>query len=344
MRTLLVDSSYLLKRSFHGARDLQTSKFGHIGGLYQYMTTLRNLIKTHGINKVICVWDGENGGIYRYRIDSNYKSNRKSKEWFKKIELTQSEINRENNKEESLLKQRKRIQSYSEELFIRQIEVDEIEADDIIAEYCIRMHEKEDIYIFSNDRDYSQLLDLNISIIFPNINQVVTKTNYLMYFNHHYSNALTVKIICGDTSDNIKGIKGMGEDTLLKYFPELKYRHLSVKEICKKAISLNESRVTIDKKKPIAVLNNLVNSIDKLKTNHRLTNLRQPFLNDLAINEIELCEIPLSPDGRSSSNLYKMMIEDDFLSIYSSSFTSYVEPFYTVIMHEKDIYNNYYEK
>ena len=54
-RTLLVDSSYLLKRSFHGAKDTYTNKFGHIGGLYQFMTTLRKLIKEHLINKVVLV-------------------------------------------------------------------------------------------------------------------------------------------------------------------------------------------------------------------------------------------------------------------------------------------------
>ena len=82
----MVDSSYLLQRSFHGARDTYTVKFGHIGGLYQFLTTVRKLIKTHKINKVVLVWDGENSGIYRHRIDSNYKSNRKNKEWYRKIE------------------------------------------------------------------------------------------------------------------------------------------------------------------------------------------------------------------------------------------------------------------
>jgi len=136
-RTLLVDSSYLLKRSFHGAKDIQTAKFGHIGGLYSFLTTVRKMIKEHMINKVVLVWDGEGGGIQRYRIDHAYKANRKTKDWHKKIELSAAEIRKEKAKEESILKQRKRIQAYAEELFFRQIEVDDIEADDLIAEYCL---------------------------------------------------------------------------------------------------------------------------------------------------------------------------------------------------------------
>ena len=214
-RTLLVDGSYLLKRSYHGAKDTTTSAFGHIGGLYQFMTTTRKMIKEHMINKVILIWDGEGGGIYRHRIDKNYKANRKNKEWFKKIEMTGAELRREKAKDESILKQRKRIQAYAEELFLRQIEVDDIEGDDLIAAYCLEHNNKEEMFIYSNDRDFAQLLDLNITIIFPNLDRPVTKTNYMMYFNHHYSNALIMKIICGDSADNIIGTGGLKDEILV---------------------------------------------------------------------------------------------------------------------------------
>jgi 5'-3' exonuclease len=342
IRTLLVDSSYLLKRSFHGAKDIQTTKFGYIGGLYSFLTTIRKLIKEHMINKVVLIWDGEGGGVYRYRIDKDYKSNRKSKDWHKKIELSAAEIRREKAKEESILKQRKRIQEYAEELFLRQIEVDDIEADDLIAEYCLEHNNKEEIILYSNDRDFAQLLDLNITIIFPNISQPVNKTNYIMYFNHHYTNTLVMKIICGDSSDNIHGIKGIGEDTLIKHFPELKFKHVSVKEICKRADEINKERVE-NKKKPLKALEALISpdGINRLKTNFRLINLRKPILNEQAKEELLQLETPLSPEDRGSKNLYNLMIEDDFLSVYGSNFTQYVEPFYTVIMNEKQLLTEY---
>jgi len=344
IRTLLVDSSYLLKRSFHGAKDIQTTKFGHIGGLYSFLTTIRKLIKDHMINKIVLVWDGEGGGIYRHRIDSDYKANRKSKEWHKKIEMTASELRREKAKEESILKQRKRVQAYAEELFLRQIEVDDIEADDLIAAYCLEHNNKEEILLYSNDRDFAQLLDLNINILFPNISQPVNKTNYIMHFNHHYSNALVMKIICGDSADNIHGIAGMGEKTLLEHIPELKFKHVSVKDICTRADEINQERVK-NKKKPLKVFENLISpeGVERLKTNYLLTNLRKPMLNEEANEELLQLEIPLSPEDRGSKNLYKMMIEDDFLSVYGSSFTQYVEPFYTVIMHEKQLLSEYYK-
>ena len=340
IRTLLVDSSYLLQRSFHGAKNTYTIKFGHIGGLYQFFTTLRKMIKDHMINKVILVWDGEGSGVQRYRIDREYKANRKNKEWYKKIEMTAAEIRREKEKQESILKQRIRIKAYAEELFLRQIEVDDVEADDLIASYCMKYNNKEEIFIYSNDRDFAQLLDLNISIIFPNIDQVVNKTNYIMHFNHYYSNALIMKIICGDTSDNIKGVGGIKEKTLLKYFPELKYKHLMVKDICEKADEINKERIA-KKQKPLKIFENLLQGIDRLKTNYKLVNLREPMLTETAINELSQLELPLSPENRGHKNLYKMMMEDDFLSVYGGTFPNYVEPFYTVIMNEKTLLMEY---
>ena len=342
-RTLLVDSSYLLKRSFHGAKDVHTNKFGHIGGLYSFLTTIRRLIKETKVNKVVLVWDGENGGVYRHQIDAAYKANRKDKSWHGKIEMSEAEIRREIEKEESILKQRKRIQAYAEELFLRQIEVDDIEGDDIIAAYCADYYEKEAIYLYTNDRDFSQLLEYGITILFENIDAPVTRNNFFYYFNYHYSNALAMKVICGDVSDNIQGIAGLKEKTLLKHFPDMQFRNLTVREICRQADVINQQRV-VEKKKPLKALDSLLENVDRLKMNYQLINLNEPFLNDQAIEELEQLEMPLSGDDRGSTNLLKMMGEDEFLTIYNSTFVNYVEPFYTVIMNEKQLLKQYEKK
>jgi 5'-3' exonuclease len=342
-RTLIVDSNYLLKRSLSGAKNVYTSVYGHIGGLYGFTTQLRYLIKEYKVNRVILAWDGQNGGKLRYNLLNTYKSTRKNKQWYTKIELSEAEILREQDKEESALKQKKRIQSYAEELFIRQIEeIDEIEADDLIAAYCLKHHEIEDIIIYTKDRDYSMLLSLNIKIKFDDINELIDKSNYYFNFGITHKNALTVKIICGDTSDNIKGIEGIQLDTLLKLFPEIEFRYMSVKEICIRAKEINEERVK-KKMKPLKCLENLLNNKERLILNHKLMNLHEPFLNEEAIEALEQLDCPLSDENRGSKNLYKMMIEDEFLSVYNGNFVNYVEPFYTVIAYEQQLLKEYYK-
>lgn len=339
VKTLLVDSSFLLKRSFHGAKNVYTD-YGHIGGLYQFFTKLRSLIKENQINKVVLAWDGENGGLYRHNIDPAYKANRKDKKWNEKIELTPYELKKEKEKDESILKQRKRIQEYAEELFFRQIEVENIEADDLIAAYCLTYHNKENILLYTNDRDFSQLLDLNIQIKFDNIDIIIDRDSFFLKFPFYYKNALTMKIICGDSADNIKGIEGLKEKTLMKYFPELKERYVSVREICNKAIEINKERVN-NKKKPLAALSKLVEGIDRLKINHQLINLRNPLLNDEAEEELDILSYPLSDEDRGAKNLMNMMNEDQFLYVYDGNFVNYVEPFYPVIMNERKLLKEY---
>lgn len=341
-RTLLIDSSYLLKRSINGAKNAHSSEFGHIGGLYSFFTVTRKIIKEYGINKVILFWDGEGGGIYRHNLDFAYKANRINKEWHNKIELSEAQIKHENEKEESLLKQKIRIKSYAEELFLRQIEVDKIEADDLIAQYVMDFQNKEELYLFTNDRDFLQLLDYDLTILFGNVTEPITKRNFFMKFGYNYQNALALKVICGDASDNIAGIKGISEKTLFKHFPDLKLKKMTVREVCINANKINEERIA-NKKKPLKALENLLNGVKRLKLNHELTNLSKPFLNEKAYEELELLNLPLSPEGRSSKNLYKYMTEDGFLSQYGGSFTDYIQPFYTVIMKEKDRLNDYYK-
>jgi 5'-3' exonuclease len=295
------------------------------------------------INKVVLVWDGENGGIYRHNIDLAYKANRKDKKWNEKIELSEAAIKREQEKDESVLKQRKRIQAYAEELFLRQIEVDDVEADDLIAKYCDRYHNDEEIMIYTNDRDFAQLLDLNITILFDNIDTPITKDNFLFNFGYHYRNALPIKIIEGDASDEIPGVGGLKAKTLLKHVPELKFKEFTVREICARADAINKERVE-NKQQPLKSLENLLNNLDRLVLNHKLMNLKKPFLNEQALEEMEQLHMPLSDEDRGSKYLSKMMMEDEFLTVYSGTFPNYVEPFYSVIMNEKRLLKEFYQK
>ncbi len=341
IRTLLVDSQTLFKRSLNGAKDVATEKFGLIGGLYSFMTTLRMFIIKYKINKVVLAWDGENGGFYRYLIDRAYKANRESKSWHTKIELTDSQIGREERKKLSILKQRKRIQAYCEELFIRQIESDRVEADDIIYNYCKEFEKKEEIILFTNDRDLVQVLKFNVNILFDNINELVNKTNFLLHFDYYYANIKTIKTICGDMSDNISGVKGLGEKTLYKHFPDIKYRKMSVNEIFKNAKLINEERVN-NKQKPLKNLETLLKSKDLLIRNNKLIDLEnEDMMDDDVWEQMDTLHSPLSDEDRNSKNLYRMMIEDDFLSIYKGNFTNYIKPFYPIIIQEKHFLSKY---
>ena len=304
-------------------------------------------------NLIYKIFNGEiNKSAYIIHIDNNiysdYKANREGKEWYKKIDLTPYELRKQQQEKESYLWQMVRVKNYLEDLFIRQVQVDQIESDDMIAYYCQKYNDKEKITIYTNDRDICQLLEYdNVSVYLANLKQNVTKKNYYLLFKHHYSNLTVIKTMCGDDSDNISGIDGLGEDTLIKHFPKIQTEKVRAATIIKEAREINEQRIS-NKKKPLKVLENIVEGIfktygkvglDQYKLNYKIINLLEPFLTKEAMAELVLvAEEPLDPNGRGEENLLKMMTEDAYLENYNSDFIRFHEPFYPVIIREKDFY------
>ena len=73
--TLLVDGDAILKTSYYGAKNMYYNGT-HIGGLYQFVTTLRKVINENIVDKVYVFWDGAFSGKLRYHILPEYKANR----------------------------------------------------------------------------------------------------------------------------------------------------------------------------------------------------------------------------------------------------------------------------
>ena len=65
-----------------------------------------------------------------------------------------------------------------------------------------------------------------------------------------------IKILSGDVSDNIKGIRGVKEKTLIKYFPEITEKTLTLEYIMSKIEILQNERKT-----RLKTLDNILNRV-----------------------------------------------------------------------------------
>lgn len=334
-KTIIVDGNALLNVAYHGAKNLYNSDGNHIGGLYQFFTILRKIVLDQEPNKLFVFWDGKFSGKLRYQIYPEYKSNRdKNYEY----EVASDDPIRE--------MQKIRIKQYAEELFIRQYEDDIVEADDCIAYYCNTMSPYEKITICTGDKDLCQLIDDNVRIYFLSKKKFITKENYLSVFEHHYENATLVKVITGDSSDNIKGIKGVQEKTLLKLIPEIVSKKVTLSEIF---TILKEEKTK--RKKPLKVIDNILNSVtdgiqgkDLYEINNKIINLKEPLLTEEVIENInDLIDNPVNPDGRDNKNLFRMMNEDKFFNEIpgrEDGYIEYMRPFLKLIKKEKELFKN----
>ena len=213
--------------------------------------------------------------------------------------------------------QREAVMKCLEELFVRQCISDGVEADDFIGYYVVHKKPNERIVILSGDRDLTQLIQKDVIVYCPspNMKTFLNLENHKDLIGYRAENVLVKKIICGDVSDNIKGIKGVGEETLLKHFPELKEREVHLEEILERSKQMIEERKA-DKKKPLKWTENIINRVtdgiqgeDIFEINEKIINLRKPLLTPEAIEQIDsMMYAPLDPDGRSLQNLYNIIL------------------------------------
>jgi len=146
---------------------------------------------------------------------------------------------------------------------INYFEIDGFEADDIIATFVERLKgENIKISILSSDFDLSQLIDDNVELISPKKGvtkiEKIDKEKFIQEYGFEPTSVPDYKALIGDPSDNIEGIKGIGEKTATKIIQEFKNVEnlLKNEETCKKyGIIGNEEKILQNKSLCVLVRN-----------------------------------------------------------------------------------------
>ena len=325
-KTLLVDGDNLFKIGFHGVKDL-FSDGSHIGGVYHFINTLRRFLEEHNHDKVVVFWDGDSNSSIRKSLYPQYKGNRRQ------------DMNEY--KYESYLQQKARVKMYLEEVYVRQVEMKDNEADDLIAYYS-QIATNEDIIIFSGDKDLTQLINERVTIYSP-VAKRYFKNGDKITINKvdiPHQNVTVCKIFTGDKSDNIDGIEGLGEKTLVKLFPEMLEKSCTVEEI------LNNAQ-NITQKKPIKSLSNILTGKTKSGilgeqfyiVNKQIVDLNTPLITQEGKQLVEqIYTDTIDPTDRGYKNLMRLMMEDGlfkYLPKNDDAWVNFLKPFMKLIRKEK---------
>ena len=332
-KTLIVDGNNLLKIGFHGVKDFYNNG-EHIGGTWHFLNTIRKFLEETNFNKVMVFWDSDTNSSQRKLIYPKYKMNRKSSP--NDVEKT-----------DSFNKQKTRVKQYLEEMFIRQLEVENSEADDLIAYYC-QISLDEEKTIFSSDKDLTQLISEKVLIYSPNLKSYYKFGDNIKFKNcsiPHY-NVMTFKILAGDTSDNIDGISLMGEKTLIKFFPEILDSKIYLTDILTKGEQL------LKEQQKNVVLGNLIIGKTKegimgddfFRINKILVDLSEPLIDEEGKKMVrEYYSESMDPDGRGHRNLIRMMMTDGFFRYLpkgDDAWINFLKPFLKLSRKEKTKFRN----
>lgn len=209
---LIIDGLNLFIRGFIASPAVSNGQ--HVGGITSFLRTLSSLVNKHNPKKCIVVWEG-GGSLRRRQIFPEYKGKRRPKKLNRREES--GIIDTVENHDWQLKTAIAAINS----LPIKQIYISDCEADDIIGYLAKVTFRDENIVIASSDHDYLQLISDRILIWSPSLKAYVDEDWVFERYGIHPNNLCVARAFCGDKSDMIPGVKGVGPKVLLKYMPAL---------------------------------------------------------------------------------------------------------------------------
>lgn len=204
-KILLIDGNSMANRAFYATmgKMMKTPTGISTNAVYGFFQIMFKTIEEEKPDKIIVAFD-ISSSEKRTKIFSEYKAGR-------------------HKTPEDLTMQFPIIKELLRMMNIPIVQKDGIEADDILGAIAKKEGKKGNkIIILTGDRDYFQLVDMNVNIRYPKT--IMGKTEYIIYDNYKVNEEygltpeklIEVKALMGDASDNIPGVKGIGEKTALK--------------------------------------------------------------------------------------------------------------------------------
>jgi DNA polymerase-1 len=266
-RYLLIDGLNLFFRNFSAINTINSQGI-HIGGLGGFFRSLGALIRTIEPTQVYVVFDGVDSSSNRKNIIPEYKSGRNM------VRLTKHELF-DNLEEEndSKIEQIVRIIQYLKTLPVKTVSLGRVEADDVIAylSSTLPTNPEDRVFIVSSDKDYLQLVSKKVTVYRPIEKEYYTEDTVIEKFGVTPQNFLLYKLLMGDNSDGITGIKGLGMKGLLKRFPELAEQDISFDDL----IDISERKM-----KDHVIYSRVVHDIAGLKNKYMIMDLSNPMMSE----------------------------------------------------------------
>ena len=261
-RVLIVDGLNTFIRSFAVNPSINDDGL-HIGGMVGFLKSVRYSCDILKPSRCIIVFDGKDGSKRRRKLYPEYKSTRKVK---RRLNRNVDWGTAPQDEEQSMKQQMGRLVEYLEQLPLTLVCVDGIEADDTMAYISQQLLPKSDCILMSTDKDFLQLVDDRVKVWSPTKKKLYTQREIMEEYGIPSQNFLTYRILEGDKSDNIGGVKGAGLKTVKKFLPGiLDDQKFTAKDLLE-FVNNSDSK--------IKVLENIKNSSNLVKRNYLLMQLQ----------------------------------------------------------------------
>lgn len=199
MKVLLIDGNSILNRAFYGVAPLTASDGTPTGAVFGFINILKRHLDSVMPDIAVCAFDlpGKN---FRHELYPEYKANRSGMP-------------------EDLAVQLPIAKDIVTAFGLRIAEASGFEADDVLGTLATEAQRRGDeAYVLTGDRDSLQLIGERISVVLvKNKGDVLfDRARFVEEYGVSPEEFVDVKALMGDSSDNIPGVRGIGEKTALK--------------------------------------------------------------------------------------------------------------------------------
>ena len=206
-KVILIDGNNLLFRSYYATaysgNILRNSKGFPTNALFGFINMLNKIINEENPNYMMIAFD--KGKTFRHEKYEVYKDGRKETP----LELKQ---------------QFPVAKEIARTMGIKCFEIDNYEADDIIGTFAKEVDKDDEFVatIISSDKDLLQLISNDVEVKLLKTNDYIRMNEKTFFDTYGITppRMVDLKSLMGDSSDNIPGVKGIGEKTALKLLHE----------------------------------------------------------------------------------------------------------------------------
>jgi len=230
-KLMVIDGNSIVNRSFYGVRPLTTRDGLYTNAVYGFVTTLQRLLDEETPD-ALCVTFDRREPTFRHLEYAGYKAQRKGMP-------------------EELAQQMPVLKEVLDAMDIPRYELAGYEADDLIGTISRKCEAAGwSCVIVTGDKDSLQLVtdSTKVKLVSTRMGQTTTKDMTPETFREAYGfdpiHIIDLKALMGDTSDNIPGVKGIGEktamalvqkyqsiDTLYAAMPEIEAKPAAIKKL-----------------------------------------------------------------------------------------------------------------
>ena len=243
-RLILVDGSGYIFRAFYALPPMSRDDGTPVNAVFGFTSMLLKLSEDMEGENILVVFDAART-TFRNAIYKEYKANRSEPP-------------------EELVPQFDLIKKATTAIGLKSLEVENYEADDIIATY-VKKAKKENIetLVISSDKDLMQLIQDGVSLYDPMKNIKIGPEAVLEKFGVSPDKVIDVQALAGDSSDNVPGVPGIGVKTASQLINEygslekLLDNASSIKQEKRRESLLNNAELAIVSKKLVSLFSDV---------------------------------------------------------------------------------------